>query len=117
MLWLTEDARLTCNHLLGRLENAPTQNVVTIASRRVLVATNPEGRSIRGCPNVGATIKPCQRSLAVETGYSEFITVEGQAVCLDTVSGLTDGTPPGTVRYVVRDPGQQLVSETEEEDA
>lgn len=116
MLWLTEDARLTCNHMLGRLENEPTQGFVTIAGRRVLVAPDPEGKTITGCPNVGATIKPCQRSLAVETGYSEFITIEGQAVCLDTVSGLTDGTPPGTVRYEVREPGQELVSETEPED-
>jgi hypothetical protein len=112
MLWLTEDAVLTCEHLLGRLANEPTQALVTIEGRRVLVATDPEAKSIRGCPNVGATIKPCQRSLRVETGYSPFTTIHGKAVCLDTVSGLTDGTPPGVVRYVVREPGQTLVNET-----
>jgi hypothetical protein len=111
MRWLTEDAVLTCNHLLGRLANVPTQTLVTIEGRVVLVATDPEGKRIRGCPNVGATIKPCQRSLQVETGYSTLINIDANAVCLDTVSGLTDGTPPGTVRYVVREPGQVLVTE------
>jgi hypothetical protein len=32
-------------------------------------------------------------------------------VCLDTVTGLTDGTPPGIVTYKVRHAGQALVSE------
>lgn len=111
MRWITEDAVLTCEHVLGRLANVPTQDIVTIEGRRVLVATNPEGKRITGCPNVGATIKPCQRSLQVEEGYSTFISVDDNAVCLDTVSGLTDGTPPGIVRYVVREPGQELVTE------
>ena len=29
--------------------------------------------------------------------------------CLDSVRGLTDGTPPGTVHYQVRSPGQDWV--------
>ena len=50
MDWLTEDARLACEHG-GSVSNAPTNKLVRIANRRVLVATNPEGRSITGCPN------------------------------------------------------------------
>jgi hypothetical protein len=109
MRWLTEDAVLTCEHDLGRVANAPSQAWVTVAGRRILVATDPERRPIGGCPNIGATIKPCQLTLAVQQGYSAFVTVDGQAVCLDTVSGLTDGTPPGVVRYVVKRPGQDFV--------
>jgi hypothetical protein len=30
-------------------------------------------------------------------------------VCLDAVTGLTDGTPPGIVKYKVRNAGQRLV--------
>ncbi len=108
---LTEDAVLICNHVLGTVGNGPTQSLVTIAGRRVLVETDPVNRPISGCPNIGATIKPCTRTLKVDSGYSDWVRIDGRRVCLDTVTGLTDGTPPGTVHYVVRDPGQQLVEE------
>jgi hypothetical protein len=111
MLWLTDEAVLVCAHELGHLANRPSQPWVTIERHPVLVAKDPEGRSIAGCPNVGAAIKPCLRSLAVIEGYSEWITVEGHAVCLDTVYGLTDGTPPATVKYKVRHAGQPFVEE------
>jgi hypothetical protein len=46
----------------------------------------------------------------VRGGYSTFIRISGSPVCLDTVWGLTDGTPPGIVKYQVASPGQQFVS-------
>ena len=88
-----------------------TQGLVTIGHRPVLVATDPESRPIVGCPTVGPSIKPCTSTLPVQQGYSTFIRIQGRAVCLDTVTGLTDGTPPGTVKYKVRSSGQQFVSE------
>ena len=111
MKFLTEDAKLVCAHELGKVVNAPTQDLVTIRRRRVLVEKDPEGRDIQFCPNVGATIKPCQHTLAVQVGYSDFMRIDGRRVCLDTVTGLTDGTPPGTVLYKVRSAGQDFVSE------
>jgi hypothetical protein len=111
MLWLTEDAKVVCAHELGQVNNAPTQNITTVEGRRVLVAKNPEGKSIRGCPNVGAAIRPCLTTLAVQKGYSTWITVDGQSICLDTLSGLTDGTPPATVLYKCRHAGQSIVEE------
>lgn len=108
---LTEDALLVCNHELGTVGIRPSQDLVTIERRRVLVDNDPQGRPIRGCPNVGATIKPCQNTLRVRQGYSDLVRVEGRRLCLDTVTGLTDGTPPGTVVYKVRSPGQTLVEE------
>lgn len=110
MLFLTEDANLVCEHR-GVVGIAATQDLVTVSSRRVLVHNDPEGRPIARCPNVGATIRPCLTTLAVREGYSEFIRVDGNQVCLDTVKGLTDGSPPGTVDYLVRDPGQDIVQE------
>lgn len=109
MRLLTEDAVLTCKHVLGRVGIAPVQRLVTVDRRRVLVRPDPEGRPIAGCPNVGPTIKPCTTTLKVQTGYSALVSVEGRPVCLDSVQGLTDGTPPGTVKYEVRSPGQSLV--------
>ncbi len=107
---LTEDAVLICAHQLGKVANKPSQNLVTIGKRRVLVEIDPEGRTISMCPNIGMTIKPCQLTLKVETGYSQFISIGHKKVCLDTVTGLTDGTPPGTVKYLVRVPGQDWVT-------
>ncbi|MEX2430571.1 MAG: hypothetical protein WD645_01470 [Dehalococcoidia bacterium] len=108
---LTEDARLVCKHEVGTIDIEASQRLVTIEGRCVLVEDNPENRSIKGCPNVSAVIKPCQRTLKVQKGYSSLVTIQGKRVCLDTVAGLTDGTPPGTVQYKVRDAGQNFVSE------
>lgn len=108
---LTEDARLVCKHELGFVNIAGSQRLVTVEGRRVLVDDDPENRNIAGCPNVSAVIKPCQRTLKVQHGYSTLIFIQGRRTCLDTVRGLTDGTPPGTVQYKVRDPGQDFVTE------
>jgi hypothetical protein len=111
MNWLTEDAVITCAHEQGIAHHAPTQDLVTVEGRKVLVDNNPEGGLIVGCPNIGATIKPCTKTLKVEVGYSDFLHINGQRICLDTVTGLTDGTPPGVVKYTVRSPGQTFVTE------
>lgn len=108
---LTQDAVLVCLHELGHVDIAATQTLVTIARRAVLVDNNPEGRRIKGCPHIGAGIKPCLLTLPVREGYSEWIRIEGKRICLDTVTGLTDGTPPGVVEYKVRAPGQEFVAE------
>ena len=106
---LTEDARLVCKHELGIVKNHPSQSYVTISGRSILREPDPAGRVISGCPNVGATIKPCMTTLKVIKGYSDFIRIDGKRICLNTVTGLTDGTPPGLVEYFVRNCGQTLV--------
>jgi hypothetical protein len=108
--WLTIDARLACDHG-GSVSNKPSQKLVRIAKKVVLVATDPEGRSISGCPSTNPMmgLRPCLTTLKVQTGYSDFIRIDGHAVCLKTVQGLTDGTPPGLVNYKVLTPGQNLV--------
>ncbi len=111
MLFLTEDAALVCDHEVGTVSIEPSQALVTIEGRRVLVETDPEGRAIAGCPNVGPGIKACGRTLKVREGYSDLLSIEGRRVCLDTVTGLTDGTPPGAVTYTVRNPGQEILEE------
>jgi hypothetical protein len=111
MLLLTQDALLVCQHELGKVGIVPTQDLVRIEDRLVLVEPNPEGRPITGCPNIGATIKPCLQTLKVRTGYSEWIRIEGKPICLDSVVGFTDGTPPGVVEYKVSFAGQGFVGE------
>jgi hypothetical protein len=113
MLILTEDAVLVCKHELGKVGIKATQQIVTVNGRTVLVEKDPEERPISHCPNYGPTIKPCAKTLAVKAGYSDLLRIEGRRICLDTVTGLTDGTPPGIVKYEVRNAGQDFVSEAE----
>ena len=108
---LTQDAVINCDHELGIVGIIATQSLVTVAHRPVLVATDPEQRPIVGCPMYGPTVKPCTNTLKVQAGYSDLLRINGNRVCLETVAGLTDGTPPGTVKYTVRSPGQSLVRE------
>ena len=110
MRWLTEDAVMACEHG-GSVKLQTTQNFVRIAKRHVLIEPNPEGRSIGGCPNSNPVIgiRPCLHTLKVKDGYSRFVRIAKWAICLETIQGLTDGTPPGIVNYRVRAPGQNLV--------
>lgn len=112
MQLLTEDAVIVCRHELGRVGIIASQGLVMIGNRKVLVENDPEGRPIVGCPNLGATIKPCTATLAAQAGYSNLLRINKKRICLDTVTGLTDGTPPGMVKYEVRNPGQALVTST-----
>src|SRR5258708_35193018 len=103
MKWLTEDAVINCKHELGIVHVLlPLQDLVTIDGRKVLVQNDPENKPIIGCPNLGATIKPCTKTLGVEAGYSEFLRINGRGICLDTVTGLTNGSPPGTAKSAGR---------------
>jgi hypothetical protein len=108
---ITENALLVCDHELGHVHNQPSQDLFTIDGRKVLVEIDPQGRQISGCPNIGFTVKPCTNTLQVAVGYSTFVRVDHHRICLDTVNGLTDGTPPGTVHYKVRTAGQDFVEE------
>ena len=108
-LAVTEDAVLLCDHD-GKLENKPSQDVLTIDGKRVLVARDPEGRHIHTCPNISPATKPCLLSLVVEKGYSDFVKVGGAALCLSTLAGHTDGVPPGAFFYRVKVPGQSYVT-------
>lgn len=111
MKFLTEKAKLICKHVTGVVQIFTFQDTVTIEGDRVLVYNDPEFKPIIGCANIGPTIKPCSLSLVATEGYSDFIRIDGRAVCLDTITGLTDGTVPGTVKYVVNNPGQHFVDE------
>jgi hypothetical protein len=114
MRWLTEDATLICDHG-GRVSIAATQDYVRIAKRRVLVQPNPENRGIAGCPNSNPLvgILSCRTTLEVRQGYSEFVKIGGKPVCLDSVLGYTDGSPPRIANYKVVDPAQIFVEATQ----
>lgn len=105
---LSKKAVIKCGHD-GIVSVVASQQLVTVAGEPVLVQPDPQGRGIVACPNIGLSVKPCTSTLAVRTGYSGFVTVRGHAVCLDTVTGPTDGVDAQIVMYTVRRPGQTLV--------
>ena len=108
---MTEDAVVVCEHQTGVVTGfAPRQSWVTVERRRVLSDPDPEGRSIVGCPNVPPAGKPCLTTKKVMAGLSAIIRINGAWVCLDPVTGLTDGVAP--VPYSVRSPAQTLVAST-----
>ncbi len=113
MYLLTDRAVMVCAHETGLVGIAASQALVSIGRARVLVEPDPVGKPIAGCVNANppAGIKPCTSTLVVRQGYSELLRIAGRRVCLDTVEGLTDGTPPGSHKYKVRHPGQEFVSE------
>ncbi len=111
MKWLTDAGHMTCAHQ-GSVKMQAGQSLVRVIGNKVLVANDPVSKSISSCPNVGATIKPCTSTLKVKEGYSNFIKIVGRQVCLETIRGLTDGTPPGVVEYFVVNTGQNLVKES-----
>jgi hypothetical protein len=111
MLWLDLKALLVCDHELGHVRIAARQSLVRIAGSPVLVDDDPEKKDIKGCPNLNPTagIRPCLHTQAVQHGYSTYIRINGRRVCMDTVTGMTDGVPPN-FHYKVRNPGQNFVS-------
>ena len=110
MRLLTEDAILICPHPGGIVSIAPTQRLVTVSGRWVLVEPNPEHRSIDKCTNAAPPMKPCMNTLPVTNGYSNLLRIDGQRVCLDSATGLTDGMPAGMPHYTVKQPGQLFVA-------
>lgn len=113
MKLMTRNSVMVCPHEVGIVGLIQTQRLVTIDGVPVLVEIDPEGRPIVGCPNmvVPAGIKPCLFTLKVTAGYSDFLRIDGRRACLDSVTGFTDGTPPGVHKYHVRDPGQAWVEQ------
>jgi hypothetical protein len=108
---LTQDALLLCKHGLGVVALAASQSWVTVTGRAVLVKPDPERKPIAGCPVGPPIAKPCTTTMAVDRGYSDFVRIDGKAVCLDTVTGFTDFlSPPRSVMYDVKNPAQVFVS-------
>jgi len=110
MKLLTLNATVSCDHR-ARVSLVANQTFVKISGSPVLTEPDPVGRSIGGCPNAGANIKPCTRTHKVSSGYSGLIRIAGRSVVLNTLIGLTDGTPPASVTYRARSAGQEFVME------
>ncbi len=108
---LTEKALLVCDHKTGVVKLTERQDWVKIGDDKVLVKDDPENRSIAGCTffNPALSLKSCTQTQKVDKGYSEFVRIDGNPVCLDTVTGYTNGASPKSIHYSVVTPGQDFV--------
>ena len=107
---VTLDATIVCAHGPGRVQPEATQQLVHIDEVPVLVKGNTLGRTVVGCPPT-PPLKPCLVTIAEREGFSDLVRINGAAMLLDTLKGVTSGDPVGIVEYTVRHPGQSFVSE------
>ena len=106
----TKAGRVRCDHRTGTVQTTTRHPFVRINGSAVQVARDLEGRPISRCPNLGAAVKPCTATLAITAGRSSLVFVNGESVCLSgAVTGMTDGIPPGGVRFAVANAGQDFV--------
>jgi hypothetical protein len=105
---LVERSVVLCGHG-GQVRNQSSQQLVTSQGSLLLVADDPVGRTVVACPNYGTNVKVCTSTVNVQTGYSSLVSIDGHAVCLDTLTGQTDGLDAGAVLYHVSKAVQTLV--------
>jgi hypothetical protein len=119
VLVLSANAVLKCVHVNGLVGITTSQDFVTVTEpaahdrrarqpSRWLIEADPEHRPIVGCPNINVGIYPCTVTYRVREGYSSFVRIGGRAICLDSVTGLTNGSP-GVFEYRVAAAGQGFV--------
>lgn len=109
---LTEDAKLICPHTPGRVKLHAGQSLVRVDGSRLLVKADPVGCNIQGCPN-SVGMSPCLNTLSVVKAYSGLIYIDGRPVCLDTLEGFSNGTPPGNLFWVAKGAsGQKMAGQS-----
>jgi hypothetical protein len=104
---VTTGATILCSHG-GKVTLTPGQTTVSIQGGAVLCEPDLVGAPIVGCAQPATpSSKPCTTVASTTPGSSSpRVSVGGRPVYLDTLSGLTDGVPPGTIR--LGDPGQSV---------
>ena len=97
-LFMTSGGSIMCTHG-GRVQVMPSQQQVTAGGSPVLCEPDLEGKPILGCAQPPTpTTKPCTTLIKTLPGSTSMrIRVGGKAVYLQTLSGITDGVPPGSV--------------------
>ena len=105
---LNTNATVLCSHG-GRVALIPRQMQVMAGGAPVMCVPDLIGAPIAGCAQPPTpTTKPCTTVVAVFPGsWSMTVMAGGRPVYLGTVTGLTDGVPPGSLTVVY--PGQAVV--------
>ena len=105
---LTTDARVTCSHQGTVQVSSAGQSVLKVGSASVLVDGDLVGKSVSGCTNLPTpgtpSLSPCTSTTSMLAGASTKLKAGSKAVLLDSATGMTDSTPPGT--WSVQSAGQ-----------
>jgi hypothetical protein len=105
---VTSNARIICAHA-GQVQLIPKQTAVQIQGGMVMRETDLIGAPIVGCaqpPTISS--KPCTTVVSTLPGGSApTVLVGGLPAHVATLSGITDGVPPGTISVVA--PGAPTV--------
>jgi hypothetical protein len=105
---VTANADIRCSHQ-GQVVMAPGQESTVAEGGPVLCFGDLVGWAIQGCTQPASTnSKPCTAVVSVAGGTAPTVTVGGKPVYLSSLTGVTDGVPPGTL--TVFDPGQTTAS-------
>jgi|SRR5689334_16855960 hypothetical protein len=98
---VTTNATIMCPHG-GRVVLAPHQMQVTVQGGAALCEPDLVGAPIAGCAQpVTPSSKPCTLVVSTLPGSSSpKVTVGGRPVYLETLTGMTDGVPPGVIQVV-----------------
>lgn len=92
---LTESSTLACGDQ-GTLQLRAGQSKLTVNGSKVLVMGDLNGADVSGCTTVTNTntgTKQCLKVLTALGGVATKLTVGGQGVLLETITGTTDGLP------------------------
>ena len=106
---MNSNATILCTHG-GKVQIVPRQMTVTAGGSPIVRETDLMGAPIVGCaqpPSISS--KPCTMVVSVipGSGTAMKVTAGGMPAHTQTLMGMTDGVPPGTIQVV--DPGQQKV--------
>ena len=104
---LTTSSTLKCVHG-GTLQVQASTSQLSAGGSPTLVEADVLAATVSGCSNTNAAAgqMPCV-TVTVLAGQSTNLTVAGQAVLLESATGLTSSTPPGT--WQVSSAGQSVL--------
>lgn len=105
---ITTNSMIMCTHG-GRVTLMPRQTQVQIQGGFVLCEPDLVGAPIIGCMQPPSlTSKPCTTVVSTFPGSSSLkVKVGGRPAYVATLTGITDGVPPGAL--IVASPGQASV--------
>jgi hypothetical protein len=105
---VTANATILCSHG-GRVTLIPGQAQTAAGGGALLCEPDLMGAPIVGCPVAPSPgTKPCTTVISTLPGsFSPKVTAGGRPVYLSTLTGMTDGVPPGMISVI--EPGAPLV--------
>ena len=105
---LTTNGTVLCSHG-GRVTLIPRQAQIQATNGQALCEPDLVGAPIVGCPVAPSmSTKPCTTVVLTLPGSTSLkVTVGGRPAYTASVSGITDGVPPGSIMVV--DPGAPTV--------